>query len=124
MSYFKNLFDLNLKFETLQFNQNIFQVVIFPKISMLCNRAPKEKSLIERNSNKNNYCFYSFYSFSIEAIFVCDHRPKTEELLELLFLLFSIWLISSFKGIYEKKSSPELGFKPGTSRSTVWPSTN
>ena len=38
------------------------------------------------------------------TIFVCGHRPKTKELLELLlffflFLLFSIWFISSLKGI-------------------------
>ena len=40
-------------------------------------------------------------------IFVCGHRPKTKELLELLlFLLFSIWFISSLKGILEKKILP------------------
>ena len=33
-------------------------------------------------------------------IFVCGHRPKTKELLELfLFLLFTVWFISSSKEI-------------------------
>ena len=34
------------------------------------------------------------------AIFVCGHRPKTKELLELF--LFTIWFISSLKGIKVK----------------------
>ena len=33
------------------------------------------------------------------SAFVCGHRPKTKELLELFFLLFSIRFISSLKGI-------------------------
>ena len=37
------------------------------------------------------------------AIFVCDHRPKTKEILELLCFFFSIYLISSFGGILAKK---------------------
>ena len=32
-------------------------------------------------------------------VFVCGHRPKTKELLQLLLFLFSIWFISSLKGI-------------------------
>ena len=36
---------------------------------------------------------------AFKVIFVCGHRPKTKELLELLLLFFSICLPSSLKGI-------------------------
>ena len=44
-----------------------------------------------------------------EVIFVCSHRPKTKELLELFlfFLLFTIWFISSLKEIQVKKILPD-----------------
>ena len=45
--------------------------------------------------------FSCFESCVIPLVFfVCGHRPKPKELLELLFLLlFTIWFISSLKGI-------------------------
>ena len=57
-----------------------------------------------------NFCnktalILTHHSFIVKAffyIFVCGHRPKTKELLELLFLLFlsfAIWFISSLKEI-------------------------
>ena len=40
------------------------------------------------------------------CIFVCGHRPKTKELLELfLFLSVTIWFISSLKEFKRKKLS-------------------
>ena len=47
------------------------------------------------------------------AIYVCGHRPKNKELLELLLLLllFIIWFISSFKRNSSVKNSPGLGIK-------------
>ena len=51
--------------------------------------------------------------FAVECrrLFVGGHRPKTKELLELLLFflflfLFSIWYISSLKGILGEKPSP------------------
>ena len=51
-------------------------------------------------------CLKSIGSSLVSFIFVCGHRPKTKEFLELLFLvflffllLFTFWFISSLKGI-------------------------
>ena len=55
--------------------------------------------------NSPNFQSRSYYTFYLKPtsnyIFVCGHRPKTKALLELLllFFLFSIWFISSLKGI-------------------------
>ena len=53
----------------------------------------------------------------VVALFVCGHRPKTKEFLELLFLLlsFTIWFISSLKEILVKKSLPDWEFNRGPS---------
>ena len=53
----------------------------------------KGSSRISPSNESSQYCF---------CVFVCGHWQKTKELLELLFLfllLFSIWFISSLKGI-------------------------
>ena len=52
-----------------------------------------------------------------EVIFVCSHRPKTKELLELFlfFLLFTIWFISSLKEIQVKKILPDQESNRGPS---------
>ena len=42
-----------------------------------------------------------------KTLFVCGHRRKTKELLDLLFLFFSICLISSLKEIQMKKIIPD-----------------
>ena len=48
-----------------------------------------------------------------KLFFVCGHRQKTKELLELL-LFFSICLISYLKEIIAKKKSSRPGIKPGS----------
>ena len=66
--------------------------------------------LLRFEPNSKEIKFYE-KSFS-SLIFVCGHRPKTKELLELflLFLFFTIWFISSYKLNIILKSLTEAGF--------------
>ena len=52
---------------------------------------------IEVESIKNIMWKVLFSLRECWSIFVCSHRPKTKELLELFLLLFTIWFISSLK---------------------------
>ena len=74
----------------------------------------KSRDLVSPNLNLQ---LDAMNNFAV-SLFVCGHQPKTKELLEFfkfLFLLFTIWFISSFK---IKLSGKNIAF-PGNQTSTL-----
>ena len=93
---------INQKFQK---NLNIFFLPMFGRSQQL---KYKEAETLAYNQSKRlgslKFVGMSDISFRPEYILVCGHRPKNKELLELLLLFlfllsFTIWFISSSKGI-------------------------